>query len=892
MNLFRSSAFAALLICLCFSNSVTSVFGEEPNWKRLLKDKKIKPNVLFIAIDDQNDWIGCLGGHPQIKTPNIDSLAARGTLFLNAHCQSPLCNSSRTSLMTGLRPSTTGIYGLAPWFRSLDQYKDLVSLPQAFKKGGYKTLSAGKIYHGGYGRRKKDSEFDELGPHAGIRVWPKDGKLVNTPAEHKLVDWGTFPHKDEEKGDYLVANYAIEKLDELAKTPEQPFFLSAGFFLPHVPCYATQKWFDLYPEESLQLPPFKLDDRDDTPRFSWYLHWQLPEPRHTFLKEANQWKNLVRSYLACTSFVDDQVGRILKKLRETGLEENTVVVLWSDHGWHLGEKQITGKNSLWDRSTRVPLIFAGPGVTEKQRCTRPAELLDVYPTLLELCGLEKNDKLEGISLLPQLENHEAIRPRPAITTHNHDNHGVRSENWRYIQYADGSEELYDMRVDPNEWKNLASSSNYDGIKKWHQKFLPNSVKPAKGSKHRILTYENGEATWQGTKIEKDAAIPELESTPKPESEPTESDSNNSQLPNVLFILADDLGFGDVQCYNPDSKIPTPNLNMLAKQGVRFTDAHSPSTVCTPTRYSLLTGRMAFRTGMRGVFDGVGGPCMIDENRLTLQRMLRNKGYTTACFGKWHIGMSVLDKEGKPINSNGLKAVRRIDYSRAIPDAPIHRGFDRFFGTVSCPTTDWLYAFVDGDRIPVAPTGLLDKTNLPKHPYSRDNRRGMHAPDFDLEKVDLVFLDKSKKFLEAHAKNNKDQPFFLFHSMQAVHLPSFPADQFKGKTGSGPHGDFIFEMDYVVGELMKTLDKLKLSGNTIVMFSSDNGPEVPTVVAMRRDHKHDGAKPWRGMKRDNWEGGHRVPFIARWPGKIKPKPGRCEQQRSSRATNGRQWFFLR
>ena len=338
-------------------------------------------------------------------------------------------------------------------------------------------------------------------------------------------------------------------------------------------------------------------------------------------------------------------------------------------------------------------------------------------------------------------------------------------------------------------------------------------------------------------------------------------------PNIVFILADDLGYGDVACYNQQSKVPTPNIDKLAAEGMRFTDAHSPSTVCTPTRYSVLTGRMAFRTGMRGVFTGVGGPCMIEEGRLTLPQMLRDKGYATACFGKWHVGLSFLDKAGRPINKSGRGPVELIDYSRAIPDAPIHRGFDRFFGTACCPTTDWLYAYIDGDRIPVPPEGVVDKSRLPDHPYSHDCRPGVVAPGFDLEEVDLVFLDKSREFLKQHAGEKPDQPFFLFHSCQAVHLPSFPADAFKGKTEAGPHGDFIFELDYVVGELMKTLGQLGLTDNTLVMFSSDNGPEVPTVIAMRRDHRHDGARPWRGMKRDQWEGGHRVPLIARWPGHI-------------------------
>ena len=339
-------------------------------------------------------------------------------------------------------------------------------------------------------------------------------------------------------------------------------------------------------------------------------------------------------------------------------------------------------------------------------------------------------------------------------------------------------------------------------------------------------------------------------------------------PNIVFILADDLGYGDVGCYNPEAKAPTPNIDRLAREGMRFTDAHSPSTVCTPTRYSLLTGRMAFRNGMKGVFTGAGGPCLIKEDRLTIAGMLRDQGYTTAMFGKWHIGLTFYDKDGKPITKNGLEAVKRIDFSQPITGGPIDRGFDQFFGTACCPTTDWLYAYIDGDKIPMPPTRVVDRKPLPKHPYSRDNRPGMIAPGFDLEEVDMVFLQKSLEFLEDHKKKSPDKPFFLFHSAQAVHLPSFAGRAFKGKTEAGPHGDFIFELDYVVGRLMSKLDQLGYGENTLVIFSSDNGPEVPTVIDMRKTHKHDGARPWRGVKRDQWEGGHRVPFIARWPKKIK------------------------
>ncbi len=465
-----------------------------------------KPNILFIAIDDQNDWIGCLGGHPQAKTPHIDGLAKRGTLFNNAHCQSPLCNPSRTSVMTGLRPSTTGVYGLAPWFRTLDRYVKLVSLPQYLRQHGYRTYSTGKIYHGRYGRGKADHEFDEIGPGASVGARPKQ-KLVKTPNPHPLVDWGTFPHKDEDKGDWKVASWAVDRLNE---KPKDPFFLSVGFFLPHVPCYVTRKWYDLYPDATLKLPPLKRDDRDDTPRFSWYLHWELPEPRFKFLEEAGQWKNLVRSYLASTSFVDSQVGRVLDALHKNQLDDNTIIVLWSDHGFHLGEKLITGKNTLWDRSTRVPLIFAGPGIAAAAKCEQPAELLDMYPTLIDLCGLPKNSRLEGLSLMPQLQDASTPRKRPAITTHNHDNHGVRSQDWRYIRYADGSEELYDMQKDPNEWRNLAGDPKFANIVKEHRRWLPKvNEKPAPGSRHRILIYKDGKANWEGNDIGDADDIPGL-----------------------------------------------------------------------------------------------------------------------------------------------------------------------------------------------------------------------------------------------------------------------------------------------------------------------------------------------------------------------------------------------
>jgi arylsulfatase A len=344
----------------------------------------------------------------------------------------------------------------------------------------------------------------------------------------------------------------------------------------------------------------------------------------------------------------------------------------------------------------------------------------------------------------------------------------------------------------------------------------------------------------------------------------------SSSPNIVVILADDLGYGDVACYNDRAQVATPNLDRLACQGMRFTDAHSPATVCTPARYSLMTGQMAFRVPRGGtVFTGVGGPSLITPGRLTLPAMLRAKGYATACVGKWHIGLTFFDNNGRPVRGDGAEAVQRVDFSRRLVGGPVDHGFDHFFGTACCPTTDWLYAFIEGDRVPIPPAGNIDKTPLPKHPYADDCRPGVIAPDFPMEEVDLVFLKKSREFLESHVRSAPDKPFFLYHAAQAVHLPSFAADRFKGATRAGPHGDFIHELDYVVGELLTTLDELGVADNTLVLFTSDNGPETTSVIHMRADYGHDGARPWRGMKRDQWEGGHRVPLLVRWPGKVKP-----------------------
>ncbi|RFC50951.1 MAG: Arylsulfatase A [Verrucomicrobia bacterium] len=468
------------------------------------------PNVLFLVADDLNDWVGVLGGHRQVKTPHLDGLGARGVVFTNAHCQAPLCNPSRTSVLLGLRPSRTGIHGLAPGVRKVAEWRDRVSLPQAFRRAGYATYSCGKVWHdGALGAEEMAAEFERTGPAPGM---PRPGRrLSGYPSKLAAMDWGVYPASDDENADGKIAAAACEAL----RTADagRPFFVACGFRLPHVPCYAPQRWFDLYPDQGLVIPEVREDDRMDTPAFSWLLHWKLPEPRLVSLRRHGEWRPLVRAYLASVSAMDAMVGRVLAALEATGRAGNTVVVFWSDHGWHLGEKGITGKNSLWERSTRVPLLVAGPGVVSGGRCREAVELLDLFPTLTDLCGIGAVEGLDGMSLRAQLENPGVARERPALTTHNQGNHSVRDRRWRYIRYADGSEELYDLEKDPNEWENLAGRAEYAGRKRALAEWLPKVDVPCvPGSAHRILRRPGGVGLWEweGKPVDPAQAVPGMD----------------------------------------------------------------------------------------------------------------------------------------------------------------------------------------------------------------------------------------------------------------------------------------------------------------------------------------------------------------------------------------------
>ena len=353
-------------------------------------------------------------------------------------------------MLIGQLPSTTGMYFLGPNFRTVEPTKSSETLFQTFRRQGYFLSTCGKIFHG----KADPASFDHIQQNAG---WRRGAEKLRykVKGSHPLWDWGQVDVPDEQQRDYLTAAWAAEQLPKLAAN-DQPFFLAIGFHLPHVPIYASKKWFDLYPLEELQLPPTYTLDRDDIPEIAKQLTLNPTAPRHQWMVENDEWRHAVRAYLAANSFVDHLVGKVLDGLQASNEADNTIVVLWSDHGFHLGEKLRWAKRTLWEETTRVPLVFAGPGIVENAKCSRPVGLIDVYPTLLEACGLPPREVLEGESLVRLLADPDANRERPAICTFGPNNHSLRSERWRYTVYDDGSEELYDHESDPNEWRNLAA----------------------------------------------------------------------------------------------------------------------------------------------------------------------------------------------------------------------------------------------------------------------------------------------------------------------------------------------------------------------------------------------------------------------------------------------------
>jgi arylsulfatase A-like enzyme len=417
-----------------------------------------KPNVLLIAVDDLNHWIRPLGRHTQVITPNIDRLAARGVTFTNAYAAAPACNPSRAALMSGLRPSTTGVYdNRIDWRPAISREKTLVT---HFRANGYATAGAGKIYHGAFDRTEEWDDYGEERNRPCKRLNATDGV---GGIKFSPVDCG-----DDGISDYSIAGYGVAHLQ---RKHDKPFLLTLGFHKPHMPWNVPKKYFDMYPLDTIELPPYREDDLGDIPpsgvkmaRGPGSASPGKPSD-HELMLQSGRWKEAVQGYLAAITYVDGQIGRVLDALESSAYRENTVVVLFGDHGWSLGEKHHWRKFALWEEPTRAPLIWVAPGTAKAgTTSTRTVDLMSIYPTVSELCGLPIPAHVEGASIRQLLADPAAPWERPALSTHGHNNHAVRTAQWRYIRYADGGEELYDQTKDPYEWTNLAGSSKYTGLK--------------------------------------------------------------------------------------------------------------------------------------------------------------------------------------------------------------------------------------------------------------------------------------------------------------------------------------------------------------------------------------------------------------------------------------------
>lgn len=457
-----------------------------------------KPNVLFISVDDMRDYVGYLQGYKgKVYTPNIDRLASMGMAFTNAHTAATVCGPSRTTMLTGKRPSTSGFYSNDGFWKAV--MPDAVTIPQYFKANGYYTAGAGKVFHHTPGNNPpvswdqyQEQVFDDpwvfakWSPERYFLDYGYRGPIVPSPdwkplnGVNKLgpeMDWGPIPgKKDEDYGDVHIVNYARQFL---AARHDKPFFLALGTYRPHVPWHVPQKYIDMYPLKDIVLPDIKENDLEDVPEAGKKL--ALAGDDYSIIKNAGKHKEALQAYLASITFADEQLGAILDILESSVYKSNTVIVFWSDHGWHLGTKEHWHKQTLWEETTRIPFIISAPGVTKSNAiCDKPVDMTNVFPTLINLCKLPPLSGLDGHDMTRLLRNPNASWDFPAISEIKVGNAAIRSQNWRYIRYQDGSEELYDRKKDPNEWNNLARGKEYQSVILEHRKWVPEFAKSLPG----------------------------------------------------------------------------------------------------------------------------------------------------------------------------------------------------------------------------------------------------------------------------------------------------------------------------------------------------------------------------------------------------------------------------
>ena len=767
--------------------------------------KTARPNVLFIAVDDLNDWIGCLGGHPQAKTPNIDRLASRGMLFEQAYCSAPLCNPSRMATMTGLRSSTIDIwsnegrYGQGDaisWFRDKPEFHDLVTIPQYFRQHGYTAVMGGKIFHKPSGKFSDPVSWNHQYSTKHGTPFPKNGRLLHGLSDKMAqeyfqdwADWQPLDIPDRETADRKTAEGAAAFL---LRDHDKPFFLACGIFRPHLRWYAPRKYFDMHPLEKIKLPATLENDLADVPP-SGRRQSSGGSQAFGVIREHGEWKKAVQGYLASCSFADACVGVVLDALEKSTYADNTIIVLWGDHGFHIGQKDRISKLTLWEQGSKTPLIISTPDLaaTGGKQCQQPVSLVDLYPTLVELCGLPARDRLDGRSIAPLLLHPKTKWPNPAVVSLRGD-HAVRSKHWHYIRYSAGDEELYDATKDPNQWKNLANDTRYTDVKNELKKWLPKNKNTQSGS---YATQNKNDRMPRPSQKQNGKTFSTTKSNRKP--------------PNVITLLVDDLGYRDIGCYG--GPVKTPVLDTLAAEGVRFTDFHSGAPVCSPSRATFLTGRNHIRAGVYSVLSEQRHKMHLLRSETTLAEVLKGEGFGTAHFGKWHLGMPV--------------------HGRSNP-TPSDHGFDYWFGLVNG-----------------ANPSHKDPTNFLRNGKPVGPMKGYSCQ---------LVVDEAIDWIDKHGT---DAPFFINIWFNEPHAVIAAPDEIVSEYGSlndqaAIYNGTIDNTDRAIGRLINKLKELGELDNTIIHYSSDNG-----------SYRQERSGELRGKKGSHYEGGHRVPGIFYWKRKI-------------------------
>jgi arylsulfatase A-like enzyme len=916
------SAVQILISILSVLVSCFHVFASDP-------PEASQPNVLFIAMDDLNDWVGCLGGHPQTITPNLDRLAASGVLFNNAHCPAPACNPCRSAIFTGRAPNRSGLYDNRQSMREIMPTEAII--PQYFRNHGYHAAGSGKLLHYFIDAKSWDEYFPKAESENPFpdTYYPKQ-RPVNLvrggPWQYVETDWAALDVTDEEfGGDWSVSKWIGQ---QLSKQHDKPFFLGCGLYRPHEPWFVPKKYFEPFPLESIQLPPgYREGDLDDVPeagqraaRNRYFAH----------IQQQGKWKQAIQGYLASIHFADAMLGRVLDALESGPNAKNTIVVLWSDHGWQLGEKEHWQKYTPWRAVTRVPLIVRVPqnatqalpeGTRLGQVCDAPVNLLSLFPTLLDLCKLPANPNNDGPSLLPLLEDPATMNWKHDSVTYlaQPESYAISRRSHRYIHYADGSEELYDIGIDPYEWTNLAKSPesqerlasfritapkefaqrvepSVDSLAKltWHpatEEVAPPS-KPdgnpfpvhfinkqrqavelfwmsPEGQAKSYGLIESGKTVFQQTRPGAVWAVGKPSTDQQPSSfvaDPARVQAGHfvigdrpaqavipANQPNVIVILADDLGWSDLGCQGVQKDVKTPHIDALASRGVRCSAGYVTAPQCSPSRAGLITGRYQQRLGIDTIPD-----MPLPGEAVTIAERLQPLGYRTGFVGKWHLEPNVtcvdwLRRELPEMADKPRNQVR-IPWNKIQPYSPKAQGFDEYF---------WGELRNFRVNYEIERNGS-EETILPQ-------MKQIENKDFRID----VQTEAAVSFIE----RNHASPFYLQLNYYGPHTPLEATQKYLDRfpeempTRRRYALAMIAAIDDGVGRVVDQLTKHGLLDNTLIVVTSDNGAPLKMTKQDSPIDKDAGGwdgslnEPWVGEKGMLSEGGIRVPMVWSLPSQL-------------------------